>query len=74
MCVCVGTKAPPSAEMIKANDLGIFQKINKKGMSVENFRSAISSQLSEVSLKDWSEESKNPAVVNKILVGLKKSL
>ena len=74
MCVCVGTKAPPSAKMIKANDLGIFQKINKKGMSVENFRSAISSQLSEVSLKDWSEESKNPAVVNKILVGLKKSL
>ena len=60
--------------MIKANDLGIFQKINKKGMSVENFRSAISSQLSEVSLKDWSEESKNPAVVNKILVGLKISL
>ena len=60
--------------MIKANDLGIFQKINKKGMSVENFRSAVSSQLSEVSLKDWSEESKNPAVVNKILVGLKKSL
>ena len=60
--------------MIKANDLGMFQKINKKGMSVENFRSAISSQLSEVSLKDWSEESKNPAVVNKILVGLKKSL
>ena len=72
--MCVGTKAPPSAKMIKANDLGIFQKINKKGMSVENFRSAISSQLSEVSLKDWSEESKNPAVVNKILVGLKKSL
>ena len=70
----MGTKAPPSAKMIKANDLGIFQKINKKGMSVENFRSAISSQLSEVSLKDWSEESKNPAVVNKILVGLKKSL
>ena len=60
--------------MIKANDLAIFQKINKKGMSVESFRSAISSQLSEVSLKDWSEESKNPAVVNKILVGLKKSL
>ena len=72
--MCVGTKAPPSAKMIKANDLGIFQKINKKGMSVENFRSAISSQLSQVSLKDWSEESKNPAVVNKILVGLKKSL
>ena len=72
--MCVGTKAPPSAKMIKANDLGIFQKINKKGMSVENFRSAISSQLSEVSLRDWSEESKNPAVVNKILVGLKKSL
>ena len=57
-----------------ANDLGIFQKTNKKGMSVENFRSAISSQLSGVALKDWSEESKNPAVVNKILVGLKKSL
>ena len=72
--MCVGTKAPPSAKMIKANDLGIFQKINKKGMSVENFRSAISSQLSQVSLKDWSEESKNPAVVNKILVGLKKPL
>ena len=70
----MGTKAPPSAKMIKANDLAIFQKINKKGMSVESFRSAISSQLSEVSLKDWSEESKNPAVVNKILVGLKKSL
>ena len=57
-----------------ANHLGIFQKTNKKGKSVENFRSAISNQLSGVALKDWSEESKNPAVVNKILVGLKKSL
>ena len=43
-------------------------------MSVENFRSAISSQLSEMALKDWSEESKKPAVLNKILVSLKKSL
>ena len=40
-------------------------------MSEEELGSVISSQLAEVAMKYWSEESKNPVVVNKILDGLK---
>ena len=40
-------------------------------MSEEELGPAISSQLAEVAMKYWSEESKNPVVVNKILDGLK---
>ena len=54
-----------------ANDLGIFEEINKEKMSEEELGPAISSQLAEVAMKYWSEESKNHVVVNKILDGLK---
>ena len=40
-------------------------------MSEEELGPAISSQLAEVAMKYWSEESKNPVVVTKILDGLK---
>ena len=40
-------------------------------MSEEELAPAISSQLAEVAMKCWSEESKNPVVVTKILDGLK---
>ena len=40
-------------------------------MSEEELGSAISSQLAEVAMKYWSEESKSPAVVKKILDRLK---
>ena len=40
-------------------------------MSEEELGPAISSQLAETAMKYWSEESKNPVVVNKILDGLK---
>ena len=40
-------------------------------MSEEGLRPAISSQLTEVAMKYWSEESKSPVVVNKILDSLK---
>ena len=40
-------------------------------MSEEELGPAISSQLAEVAMKYWSEESENPAVVTKILDGLK---
>ena len=40
-------------------------------MSEEELGTVISSQLAEVAMKYWSEESKNPVVVNKILAGLK---
>ena len=53
------------------NDLGIFEEIMKEKMSEEELGPAISSQLAEVAMKCWSEESKNPVVVNKILDGLK---
>ena len=53
-----------------ANDLGISEEINKEKMSEEELGPAISSQLAEVAMKYWSEELKNPTVVNKILEGL----
>ena len=40
-------------------------------MSEEELGPAISSKLAELVMKYWSEESKNPIVVNKILDGLK---
>ena len=40
-------------------------------MSEEELGLAIFSQLAEVAMKYWSEDSKNPVVVNKILDGLK---
>ena len=52
------------------NDLAIFEEINKEKMS-EELGPAISSQLAEVAMKYWSEESKNPVVVTKILDALK---
>ena len=54
-----------------ANDLGIFEKINKEKLSKEELGPAISSQLAEMAMKFWSEEPKYPVVVNKILDGLK---
>ena len=54
-----------------AKDLAIFAEINKEKMSQDELRSAIFSQLAEVAMKYWSEESKNPVVVNRILDGLK---
>ena len=54
-----------------ANGLAIFEEINKEKMSEEKLGPAISSQLAEVAMKYWSEESKNPVVVTKILDGLK---
>ena len=45
--------------------------MNKEKMCEEELGPAISSQLAEVVIKYWSEESKNPLVVNKILDGLK---
>ena len=53
-----------------ANDLGIFEEINEEKISEEEPGVAISSQLDKVTMKCCSEESKNPAVVNKILMGL----
>ena len=50
-----------------ANDLAIFAEINEEKMSQDELRSAIFSQLAEVAMKYWSEESKNPVVVNKFL-------
>ena len=40
-------------------------------MSKEELGPAISSQLAEVAMNYWSQESKNLVVVNKILDGLK---
>ena len=54
-----------------ANDFAIFEEINKEKMREEELGPAISSQLAEVAMKYWSEESKNPVAVNKILDGLK---
>ena len=53
-----------------ANNLGIFEEINKEKMSEEEFGPAISSQLAEVAMKYWSEERVLACeVVNKILDG-----
>ena len=54
-----------------ANGLAIFEEINKEKISEEELGPAISNQLAEVAMKYWSEESKNPVVVTKILDGLK---
>ena len=53
-----------------ANDLGIFEEINKEKKSEDELVPAISIQLDEVAMKYWPEKSKNPVVVNKILDGL----
>ena len=58
-------------ESSAANDLDIFEDINKEKISEEKLEPAISSQLAEVAMKYWSKESKNPVVVNKILDGFK---
>ena len=53
------------------NDLAIFEEVNKEKMSEEKLGPAISSQLAEVAMKYWSEESKNPVLVTQILDGFK---
>ena len=58
-------------ESSAANDLGIFEERKKEKISEEELGSVISSQLAEVAMKYWSEESKNPVVLNKILDGSK---
>ena len=58
-------------ESSAANDLGIFEEINKEKVGEEELGPATSSLLAEVAMKYWSEESKSPVVVNKILDGLK---
>ena len=54
-----------------ANELAIFEEINKEKMKEEELGLAISSQFAEVAMKYWSEESKNSIVVNNILDELK---
>ena len=54
-----------------ANDLAIFEEIFNEKMSEDELGPAIPSQLPGVAVKCWSEESRNPVVVNKILHGLK---
>ena len=58
-------------ESSAANELGIFEEINKENVSEEELGAAIFSQLAEVVRKYWSEESKNCVVVNDFLDGLK---
>ena len=58
-------------ESSAANELGIFEEINKENVSEEELGAAIFSQLAEVVRKYWSEESKNRVVVNDFLDGLK---
>ena len=53
------------------NDLEIFEETKKEKMSEKELGPAISSHLTEVTMKYWSEESNNPTVVNKVLNGLK---
>ena len=66
-----GKQDQSGKESSAANDLGVFEEINKENMSEEELGPAISSQMPEVAMKNWSEESKNPVVVNEILDGLK---
>ena len=54
-----------------ASDLAIFKEKNKGKMSEEKLRPAISSQMTEVAMKYWSEELKSPLTVNNILEDLK---
>ena len=58
-------------ESSAANELGIFEEINKENVSEEELGAATFSQLAEVVRKYWSEESKNRVVVNYFLDGLK---
>ena len=51
--------------------VSIFDKINKEKMSEEEFGPAISGQLAEVAQKYWTDKVKKPAVVSKIMEGLK---
>ena len=51
--------------------VSIFDEINKEKMSEEEVGPAISGQLAEVSHKYLADEAKNPAVVSKIMEGLK---
>ena len=72
MLVLDATKQDQSGKVSSAaNGLAIFKEINKEKMSEEELGPAISSQLAEVAMKYWSEESKNPVVMRKILDELK---
>ena len=51
--------------------VSIFDEINKEKMSEEEVGPAISGQLAEVAHKYWADEAKKPAVVSKIMEGLK---
>ena len=51
--------------------VSIFDEINKEKMSEEEGGPAISGQLAEVTHKYWADEAKKPAVVSKIVEGLK---
>ena len=42
-----------------ANNLAIFEEMNEEKMSEEELGPVISSQMAEVAMKYWSEESKN---------------
>ena len=64
------TQDQSGKESCAVNDLGISEEINQEKMSEEELEPAISSHSAEMAMKYWSEESKNPAVVNKIPDGL----
>ena len=51
--------------------VSIFDEINKEKMSKEEVGRAISSQLDEMAHKYWADEAKKPAVLSKIMEGLK---
>ena len=64
-------QAQSGKENSAANDLGTFEEIKKEKASEQELGPAITVQLAKVVMKYWSEESKKPAVVNKMQDGLK---
>lgn len=64
-------QAQSGKENSAANDLGTFEEIKKEKTTEQELGPAITVQLAKVVMKYWSEESKKPAVVNKMQDGLK---
>ena len=62
---------PAPAISVAAYYIDIFEEINKENKSEGELGPPIFSKLTAVAMKYWSEESKNPVVVNKILEGLR---
>ena len=64
-------KSTVEVNNVVPQEVNIFEDIDRKNGAEEKLGSEISSQLAEVTQKQWTNESQKPQVVSKIADGLK---